>query len=420
MIIINNKDRALDILEKINYLVSKYEKTKFIDKKEKIELLIKTSNKILLNYSELKFLRDSIGDLNLEISLLWIVEWPVILKNLDLLWIKYGFLEDRYKLFKFMKSMFSFLKKARKYIFIVASIMLLYCLAMVSLYFYKSGQEIYYIEKDFILSSSSIEWPKLNKLSLEIDHELVFLPNNIDFSWTSRSIWSVSFENKSGRSINLVEKTRLKNSNWLIFRIIEDINIPPSSISNGVKTPWIIKTTVIADIFDQSWSFIWQRWNIEKNTNLELVSKNNFNLNIKALDDFYWWKGNYVFYFKEKDEENVLNIFRGDIKNKAIAEASKKLMLDWAKKNKEFLLVKDSRTYSFQNYEVNLDKTLEKQIKLNWKINLDSYYIDITEVKNLMIWDTNYKKEEIKVKNIEILSQNPLKISLSLTIKESL
>ena len=76
----------------------------------------------------------------------------------------------------------------------------------------------------------------------------------MDFSGTNRAIWNVIFKNNASHSITLVQKTRLKDSEWKIFRTIDTISIP-----KGIKdSDWNIitgmrNTTVIADIFDENW-----------------------------------------------------------------------------------------------------------------------------------------------------------------------
>jgi hypothetical protein len=69
MLIIDNDESIIDIINRITILESKLNNNTFIKEKSTIELLIRTSNTILLNYSKLKLLKESTNKVEIIINL---------------------------------------------------------------------------------------------------------------------------------------------------------------------------------------------------------------------------------------------------------------------------------------------------------------------------------------------------------------
>ena len=357
MLIIDNDESIIDIINRITILESKLNNNTFIKEKSTIELLIRTSNTILLNYSKLKLLKESTNKVEIIINLVWSIDHADTLNNLEELHIKHNILRKKYYVFLaiklYLQNINKVLKKKKKYILIPSIILFIafswYHIIMQYVYSNEwNTDSIQYVYKDYILSTQNNIQPRLQPLVVFTEKQTNYSPSHMDFSWTNRAIWNVTFKNNAPYSITLVQKTRLRDSEWKIFRTIDKISIP-----KGIKgsdwniIPGMRNTTVITDIFEEDGEFIGERWNIKEGTPLYLVKENNFSLDIVSNSDFYGWKDNYTFYLEENDKKHMEEIFEQEIKNKAIFEANEILQGRW----ENLSMIPHPESYQFKEYQ---------------------------------------------------------------------
>jgi hypothetical protein len=67
----------------------------------------------------------------------------------------------------------------------------------------------------------------------------------------------------------------------------------------------------------------------------------------------------------------------------------------------------------FQEYESNIGKTQEQNINIKGSIKATVYYIDTNKIVEKMSSNRAYSKKNMRIKNIEILEKNPLKVKIS-------
>ena len=418
MLIIDNNESIIDIINRITYLERRLCDDIFLKEKNEIELLIKTDNSLLLNYSKLKLLKESVQKVKIVINLIWAIENIDILNNLEELHIKHNILRKKYYVFLAIKFYFQeikkFLKEKKKYtiipLIIISITISWYYLITQYVHSNESNiDSIQYLYKDYILSEENNTKLKLRPLVVFTENQTSFSPNHMDFSGTNRAIWNVIFKNNASHSITLVQKTRLKDSEWKIFRTIDTISIP-----KGIKDsdwniiPGMRNTTVIADTFDENWEFIGERWNIKEATTLHLVKENNFNIDIITNSDFYGGEDNYALYLDERDEDNIEKIFEQEIKNKAVFEANKILQERW----KNLFMLTHPETYAFKEYQTSTSEMQDGNIKINGNIKAKVHYIDTKQIEKQMLWDNEYINKTVKIKDIKILEKDPLNLHI--------
>lgn len=114
------------------------------------------------------------------------------------------------------------------------------------------------------------------------------------------SQWTINVLNPTDNDYNFLKWTRFVTTDWLVFKSKSWFKIPPHSDK-------IIE--VIASDHDESWTVIWARWNIPKDTKLYIKNlKESFFLKTVyavATSQFSWWSLSSEWTVTKKDIETL-------------------------------------------------------------------------------------------------------------------
>lgn len=158
----------------------------------------------------------------------------------------------------------------------------------------------------------------------------IWIPYNIktyEYSFSKEfNVWDLTYNqqpatgmirvyNTTDTEYSLVSNTRFVDENWLIFRTKNWANLP----SWTQEDPGVAEVEVEADVEDEDWNIIWERWNIDSWTRLLIrnlpQSYDNEEIFAESIQDFTGWHTEEDWEVTEEDIENVENNISDYINN---------------------------------------------------------------------------------------------------------
>lgn len=470
MIKINKTDNIYDILEKIsdsNYW-------------EKISIEIPFWHKILYNYLSLKILKNKFKNKKILIITpdinakkfwknLWIKytiiknKWFIEDKNI----IKYNYSFIEYfkyeikKIFNNLKKLFFNNKKKNKIKLLYKSknniwlfILLLIIISTIFLYIFYFAVNNTYVEikpeisvknksKNFIFKEAwSIDKLKDNEENLKVLEKTIYLEKNFFTTWikwkeNKRSRGKAEFINKNLVPYELIANTRLLSDDWLLYKITKNVKIP-AWIKNAdwEIIPWIKKIDIIAKMKDNSWYYIWKRWNKSWTWIILTIPwlKNSSNkLYVKTITPLKWWVDDYEKILAKNDLENAKKILEMDLKKEAIKKIKEEIKILNETNNVTYKILWIDDIYIFNKLDIQSPKIKVwdkiKLFKLKWTINIKSYAYNVnsvmsklqSEIQKFIIPEKEkillINKDSIRISNILYRKEKPFTVKATVTIE---
>ena len=188
----------------------------------------------------------------------------------------------------------------------------------------------------------------------------------IDYENTKRSKWKVVFINELRESQTFRPNTRLLSKDWIIFETTDWINIPWRTLNGSWEVVFwkSNEIEIIARVYDEKWSFIWSRWNLdwEQLFTIPWLNFNQDRIYAKLVWETTWWEDNISYKVDENDIKNAKEI---------LEERLKKEVFDKLKTN----IIEENRINTV-SYEI------------LWINNIIEYKnIDIKTIWDIKIWD---------------------------------
>jgi len=241
------------------------------------------------------------------------------------------------------------------------------------------------------------------------------------------SYWTVIFYNTTIEWLSLKANTLLKTEDWLLFRLVNWVYIPPKDANWKI---WTAKVKVRAETTDENGLIMWEKWNLLEWTEL-FVSKLYLSywkkkIYAKVYKDFSWWETNSKWEVTIDDvnllKKELLEQFKKNYKKNIY----KYLQIGW--NTKIPLLYKN--LYGYKNIKYNIysnpwDKTAYIKWDIIWDIYFnyiekkdlkklfDNYLKDRLVSKNDFLW---YDENSIEIKNIDNISKWLYMITISINV----
>ena len=183
--------------------------------------------------------------------------------------------------------------------------------------------------------------------SINYKHDLTISTANSKYI-SNPSHGEIKVYNKKDQEFSLVKDTQFVTSDWLIFRAIDDFNLPAWAENNPSETI----VTVKADEYDESWDLIGIRWNIPFKTQMIIKKLEESSLSkdvwAESIEDFYWWWSESVWNVTNQDIEQLKEKLVEQVYNKKMSIVSENFPITWW-----FLLPFETvTTTQFNNVEV--------------------------------------------------------------------
>lgn len=239
--------------------------------------------------------------------------------------------------------------------------------------------------------------------------------------------WEIEIFNLLPEEQTLVPNTRFMTDDWLIFRTETWINIPASTKDNFWNTsPWIASVNVRSEIKDESWAYIWEKWNIPKDTHLIIPW-----LDISLQEEIYWktkiqftgWTNDFQKVISQEDIDRAKELFTKKLESEVIASIKNNILSGNKQNNTSLDILPGVNSISYDNIEINLEPGIEAGVlqdnfKLEWSISANVYTYNketvIQKLKTLL----NEKKLEW-VEKINYVDENSLRMSELIYVNDS-
>ena len=160
------------------------------------------------------------------------------------------------------------------------------------------------------------------KWQLSYKHELTISSANSKYI-TNPSYGKIKIYNKRDQEYTLIRNTQFITSDWLIFRSIDDVNIPIWT----KKRPSETIITVKADEYDVNWQLIWIRGNIGFKTkmlirNLE-ESALTKDIRAESIESFVWWQTESIWTVTDTDIQQITQRLKDQVYEKKMSIVTK-------------------------------------------------------------------------------------------------
>jgi len=272
-------------------------------------------------------------------------------------------------------------------------------------------------QQDSIMEEDNVIW--VQKVSKSVNLEEKFQTTWIKEDSINKASWEVIFFNKTSESQDLVVKTRLQTSDWILYEIDNSISIPSATTStNWDLIPWELKTKIYAKIYDINWIFIWEKWNIWTWITLQIPwLEKELNSQVYAVTDtdIKWWWNKQTKFLSKNDLISSEKILESKLRDNALKEIKNEIK----NKNKdnnvvfELLDIKDGIKYWNPEikriWNLNIGDKIES-FTLSWNIKVEAYIYNKESLINKMSWIIN---ESIlsDVEKISAINDKSLRIS---------
>ena len=285
--------------------------------------------------------------------------------------------------------------------------------------------------------STQNEISYINEISKDIYLERKFSTTWVDIKSIKKSKWTAMFFNESEEEQQILEWTTARTPEGLIFKTLSWAIIPPATKDNFWNIiPWNTEVEIESDIYDINGKFIWERWNIEKDTKLIMpwlwafVDK----IYLQTIEDMKWWKDTHKKILSEVDISNAKSIMEEKLKSTAIKELSLlvKNNNNINKTDIEIFGIDDMITYSDPEITINWDTSTGSTVdtfSLGGNITASTYTYDKTNIINrlknvirdsILEWtekiiyiDTN----SLRISNVIYKREDPLEIKATSEIE---
>ena len=270
-----------------------------------------------------------------------------------------------------------------------------------------------------------------NKIYINKISKKITLNKKIATSWIKQkkenlSKWKAIFYNYLPEKIYLLKNTTLENKEWVQFYLPENINIPPSNISNWKITPWEKEVLLYWKIKLLNWDYSWLKTNIWTWVLLTIpkLGENKTKIFAKSITKFNWWSNKFTNFLTKKDIENARILIKDTLKEIAISKIKK----DIEKNNKQNSIQVDllpiDNIFKFTNLKINIPEYLKiwdeiKDFNISWEIEITSYTYNKQAVISLLKNSINnnliknYQKiisiDENSLRIAHIIKRNDLK-----------
>jgi len=194
--------------------------------------------------------------------------------------------------------------------------------------------------------------------------------------------WEIQIYNKLEEEQTLIPNTRFTTEDWLVFRTDTWINVPAWVVDNFWNVaPWIAVVWVKSDIKDNSWSFVWERWNIKKWITLivpglpEDLRKDIYWI---SLNDFTWWSNDYKRAISQGDIDRAIEIFTKKIQNEIIISIKNDILTRNKENNTNIDILPWADSIQYSSVEINIEPwvsawVVRDKFKLEWNITAQVY-----------------------------------------------
>lgn len=277
----------------------------------------------------------------------------------------------------------------------------------------------------------------VQKISKSINIEEKFQTTWIREDSVNKASWEVIFFNKTSESQDLIAKTRLQTSDWILYEIDSPISIPSASIdSNWDLVPWELKTKIYAKIYDINWIFIWEKWNIWTWITLQIPwLEKELSSQVYAITntDIKWWWNKQSKFLSKDDLISSEKILESKLRDSAIKEIKNEVK----NRNKdnnivfELLDIKDGIKYWVPEinrvWNLNIGDKIEN-FTLSWSIKVEAYIYNKESLINKMSWIINesilsdvekisaINEKSLRISNLMYATDNPFEIKATVEI----
>jgi hypothetical protein len=228
---------------------------------------------------------------------------------------------------------------------------------------------------------------KISTLSETLHSSDIYAATEVKRNLANISSWNVRIYNNTLWEVNLVPKTRLLNTQGILFELSDWVKIPAGINDNfNNTTPWYVDVRVISQINDISGKYIWKRWNIKENTSLLLpwlsieLQKDIY---AESLEAFTWWNDDYQKIISKEDIESAEKIFTQKLKTEVIDSIKKNILLENRKNNSEIDILSWGKSIYYSEPIVQIEPWVKAwDIKDNFSIswNITAYVYTYSKV----------------------------------------
>lgn len=243
--------------------------------------------------------------------------------------------------------------------------------------------------------------PANNEILLKRVDKLIYMSqtfgtSGVDETNVKKSRGQVTLYNLFPEKVRLRPNTRIATIEWYVFTLDKSIDLPPSTndgwaVVPGTKTAWVKAATHWLD-----GKIIGSKWNIPKDTlmNLPGLKEDKDKIYAKSLAKFTWGDDNFVKVLSKQDIENAKIIFEAKLKSEALNKLKEQIKLDNKNNNVnyEILLLptqKEEYIPSTQYSDMKIHGIEDLKIwdkmenfEFKWSIKITSFTYNTKEVLN--------------------------------------
>ena len=448
MIKVNKQDSIIDIIIKM----------KLVNDKE-IVLEFPFWHPVLHNYTSLKILKNNSGKKDLII----ITSDATAKKIWKKLWIKYSMinngdiLEHNYSFWEYCKVLVKnyiwefknifknnrfeefynpYLKKKQEHKSKIG-LFLLWLLISIGLFifvfYFAVNKTDIYITPEVTIKTAAKNFTfqaenqgsvlnQVNTINLKEISKLVYLSESfwatgIDESSVSRASGTITLYNNFQEKVRLRAQTRLQHQNGSIYTINQSVDLPPASLSStGTIIPSEKIAYIQANLYNEKWDFIGQKWNTWSGELLMLPGLKSDQDKIYAYTktNISGWSNEYENILTQKDIDNAKILLEWKLKNKALQEVKKQISQDNQTNSVTYQIIwvddilfrSNLWITGFENLKI-WDKM--QNFTLNGNIRLQTYIYNTQEVLNHLKWVLRETLVD-EIENIRYIDEDSLRV----------
>ena len=286
-----------------------------------------------------------------------------------------------------------------------------------------------------IITDNDISY--INKISKNVYLEKKFSTTWVDLESLKKSKWTAIFFNETEEEQQILEWTTVRTAEWLLFTTLSWAIIPAGSKDNFWNIiPWNTEVDIESNIYDINGKFMWERWNIEKDTKLIIpwIKEYIDEIYLIVQEDLKWWKDTHKKILSEVDISNAQSIMEEKLKSTAIKELSK-LVKDKNNVNKtdiEIFGIDNMITYSDTEINTRPGTSTGSKVDtftLNGNVTASTYTYDkaniINRLKNvirdsILEWTEKIiyiDTDSLRISNVIYKRDDPLEIKATAEIE---
>jgi hypothetical protein len=231
----------------------------------------------------------------------------------------------------------------------------------------------------------------LKKISKVVNLESRFWSTGIDIKGLKRSSGTITLYNKLPEDVSLREKTRLQNSDGIIYLTTRKVTIPKwTKEVNGSITPWEYTVKIESDYRDINWKMVGENANIGTWVILTLpgLTENRDQIYAKTLVALSGGKEySWVRITTQEDIENAKKLLIQKLKDLALKELKKQIDEENKLNNVTYDIIgiEDTLFYTWATTQVPSEVVIGKKVEnfdLRGSIQIESYIYNQDAVIN--------------------------------------